>query len=205
MDGCLRPRVIAVTGGIASGKSAVCEAFSALGRQVDDADQVARELVAPGESALAQIVQRFGPEMLDASGALDRGRLRAQVFASPEDRLALEGILHPRIRDTLRRRAAQAPGPYSLVAVPLLLESGGWDWVDRVLLVDVPESVQLDRVIRRDRVDMEQAQAVLAAQAPRRARWAIADDVIINDGPLAALAPVVAALDQRWTNPAGDC
>ena len=205
MDGCLRPRVIAVTGGIASGKSAVCEAFSALGRQVDDADQVARELVAPGEPALAQIVQRFGPEMLDASGALDRGRLRAQVFASPEDRLALEGILHPRIRDTLRRRAAQAPGPYSLVAVPLLLESGGWEWVDRVLLVDVPESVQLDRVIRRDRVDMEQAQAVLAAQAPRRARWAIADDVIINDGPLAALAPVVAALDQRWTNPAGDC
>ena len=205
MDGRLRPRVIAVTGGIASGKSAVCEAFSALGRQVDDADQVARELVAPGEPALAQIVQRFGPEMLDASGALDRGRLRAQVFASSEDRLALEGILHPRIRDTLRRRAAQAPGPYSLVAVPLLLESGGWEWVDRVLLVDVPESVQLDRVIRRDRVDMEQAQAVLAAQAPRRARWAIADDVIINDGPLAALAPVVAALDQRWTNPAGDC
>lgn len=193
--------VVAVTGGIASGKSTVCAAFASRGRSVFDADQISRELVEPGQPALQSIVDRFGQVMLDAAGRLDRRRLREQVFANAGDRADLEAILHPRIREALRQRAEAAPGPYALIAVPLLLETGAYAWVRRVLLVDVPEAVQLARVMQRDRVDAAQARAILAAQAPRRARWAIASDVIINDGELAMIAPAVEALDRRWSRP----
>lgn len=189
---------VAVTGGIASGKSAVCSAFQALGRSVLDADEVARELVEPGQLALAEIVERFGGDVLQQDGRLDRAGLRARVFADPAARRQLESILHPRIRQTLRQRAAAAAGPYSLVAVPLLVESQDYGWVSRVLLVDVPESMQLSRVMRRDGVDATQARAVLAAQASRQARWAIATDVIINDGTLDDLRAPVEALDRLW-------
>lgn len=189
---------VAVTGGIASGKSAVCAAFRALGRNVLDADEVARELVEPGQPALAEIVGRFGSGVLKEDGRLDRAGLRAHVFADAAARRQLESILHPRIRQTLGQRAAAAVGPYCLVAVPLLVESRDYDWVSRVLLVDVPESLQVSRVMRRDRVDATQAHAALAAQATRQARWAIATDVIINDGTLDDLRAPVAALDRLW-------
>ena len=190
--------VVAVTGGIASGKSTVCAAFEALGRTVVDADQVSRELVEPGQPALREITRRFGNGVLDREGRLDRRALRERVFADAAARLDLEAILHPRIRELLQARAEAAPGPYALIAVPLLLETGAYGWVQRVLLVDVPEAVQLQRVMERDRVDAAQASAIVAVQAPRRARWGIATDVIINDGSLADIDRTVRALDARW-------
>ncbi len=191
--------VIAVTGGIASGKSTVCAAFESLGRTVIDADQLSRELVEPGQPALQEIISRFGQELLAADGRLDRRELRERVFADASARRDLEAILHPRIRELLRQRAESAPGPYALVAVPLLIETGAYAWVRRVLLVDVPEDVQRTRVMQRDAIDAAQASAILAAQADRRARWRVATDVIINDGSLADLARQAKRLDQRWS------
>lgn len=191
--------VVAVTGGIASGKSTVCAAFERLGRTVVDADLISRELVEPGQAALQEIVQRFGAGILDPEGRLDRRALREQVFSNAAARLDLEAILHPRIRERLKQGAQAAPGPYSLIAVPLLLETGAYGWVSRVLLVDVPEALQVRRVMRRDAVDAAQAKAILGVQAPRRARWRIATDVILNDGSLADLDRAVLALDARWT------
>jgi dephospho-CoA kinase len=190
--------VIAVTGGIASGKSTVCARFQALGRTLVDADQISRDLVANGQPALTEIRQRFGARILQPDGQLDRRALRKLVFADAAARADLQAILHPRIREQLQRQAQAAQGPYALIAVPLLVETGSYGWVRRVLLVDVPEPLQLERVMARDRVDLAQAGASLAAQATRRARWSIADDVIINDGPLDALEHAVRALDQRW-------
>lgn len=191
--------VIAVTGGIASGKSTVCAAFESLGRTVIDADQLSRELVEPGQPALQEIISCFGQELLAADGRLDRRELRERVFADASARRDLEAILHPRIRELLRQRAESAPGPYALVAVPLLIETGAYAWVRRVLLVDVPEDVQRTRVMQRDAIDAAQASAILAAQADRRARWRVATDVIINDGSLADLARQAQRLDQRWS------
>lgn len=197
--------VIAVTGGIASGKSTVCAAFESLGRTVIDADQLSRELVEPGQPALQEIISRFGQELLAADGRLDRRELRERVFADASARRDLEAILHPRIRELLRQRAESAPGPYALVAVPLLIETGAYAWVRRVLLVDVPEDVQRTRVMQRDAIDAAQASAILAAQADRRARWRVATDVIINDGSLADLARQAKRLDQRWSAQLSPC
>lgn len=198
MDRGLSTPVIAVTGGIASGKSSVCAAFAALGRTVIDADDISRELVEPGQPALQQIVSRFGQGILDAEGRLDRRALREQVFADGAARRDLEAILHPGIRELLRQRAESAPGPYALIAVPLLLETGAYAWVRRVLLVDVPEAVQRQRVMQRDTIDAAQATAILAVQAGRRERWRVATDVIINDGSLADLARQAERLDRLW-------
>jgi dephospho-CoA kinase len=216
----LAAQAIAVTGGIASGKSEVTRRFEARGVEVVDADLVARELVEPGQPALEEIVQRFGAAVLDAEGRLDRRRLRTLVFADPVERQALEAILHPRVRTTLQQRAAQARGGIVLVAIPLLVESGmrarasaatdslataaapetqPYAWIERVLVVDVPRAVQIERVMRRDHVDAAAAEALLAAQASRAARLALATDVIINDASLAALDAVVERLHRRWT------
>lgn len=191
-------RAIAVTGGIASGKSEVTRRFEARGIEVIDADLVSRELVEPGQPALAEIVQRFGPGVIDASGRLDRRALRSIVFADPAARRDLEAILHPRVRATLRDRAADASGPFVLLAIPLLVESGDYAWIERVLVVDVPRAIQIERVMRRDGVDRPAAEALLAAQASREARLARATDVIINDGPLPALDAAVERLHHRY-------
>lgn len=191
-------RVVAVTGGIASGKSEVTRRFEALGTPVLDADLIARALVAPGQPALAEIVARFGPHLVDALGALDRRRLRDLVFADPASRRHLEAILHPRVRQALREGARDATGPYVLLAIPLLVESGHYGWVDRVLVVDVPADVQLRRVMQRDAVSRESALATMAAQASREARLARATDVIVNDGTLADLDRAVARLNALY-------
>jgi dephospho-CoA kinase len=215
-------RAIAVTGGIASGKSEVTRRFEARGVEVVDADVIARELVEPGQPALAEITGRFGADVLDADGRLDRRRLRSVVFADPVARHALEAILHPRVRTTLQQRAAAARGAFVLVAIPLLVESGmrarpatgapaslaataasesrPYDWIDRVLVVDVPRAVQRTRVMQRDGIDAAAAEALLAAQAGRDARLALATDVIINDASLAALDAVVERLHRRWSD-----
>lgn len=193
------PTAIAVTGGIASGKSAVCEAFARLGRTVVDADIAAREVVAPGSSGLARVVEEFGPAMLTAAGELDRASLRARVFAEPEARRRLEAILHPLIRERLHQQALAAPAPYVLVAIPLLAEAREpYSWLSRVLVVDVPRSLQVSRVMQRDRIDRDQAMQILAVQATREARLRIATDVIVNDADFAQLDRMAQRLDQRW-------
>ena len=194
-------RVVAVTGGVASGKSEATRAFEARGIVVADADVAAREVVAPGQPALAAVADRFGPGMLLADGSLDRAAMRRHVFADPAARGDLEALLHPPIRRWLRAACAAAPGPYAVAAIPLLAEGGGraaYPWLWRILVVDVPEAVQRARLMARDGVDDALAGRMLAAQASCAARLAIADDVIVNDGPLSHLQASVARLDARY-------
>lgn len=186
--------VVAVTGGVASGKSAVCDRLASHGASVIDADQVARELVAPGQPALAEIVARFGPGLLDADGALRRRALREIIFADAAARRDLEAILHPRVRQLLRERAAVAAGPYAVLAIPLLIETGHYDFVDRIIVVDVDPETQVRRLIARDGVDAALANAMIGAQCSRAERLAIASDVLINDADLATLHARVDAL-----------
>lgn len=188
------PYIVAVTGGIASGKSAVTARFEQLGVPVIDADLIARELVEPGQVALAEIVQRFGQGVLDADGRLDRRQLRQRIFSDASARRDLEAILHPRIRERMRERARAADAPYVVLAIPLLTASSRYPFIDRVLVVDVPEAVQIERLTRRDGVDGDAARAALAAQISRSERLALADAVIDNSGSLEALALAVDAL-----------
>ncbi len=186
--------VVAVTGGVASGKSAVCERLAVHGASVIDADQVARELVAPGQPALAEIVARFGPDIVDANAVLRRRALRERIFNDAPARRDLEAILHPRVRQVLRQRAAGAPGPYAVLAIPLLIESGNYDFVDRIIVVDVDPQTQLRRLMTRDGVDATLANSMIASQCSRAERLAIASDVLINDTDLATLFARVDAL-----------
>lgn len=189
---------VGLTGGIASGKSRVAEFFAALGVPVIDSDVIAREIVAPGSEGLAAIVRRFGPSVLRTDGQLDRRALREVVFADPAARGDLEAITHPLIRSRMHELNAEARGPYVINAIPLLAETGGRRDLDRVLVVDCPEALQVARVMARDRVDEAAARAVIAAQAPRSARLAIADDVIVNEGDLTTLEAAVRALHERY-------
>ena len=162
-----RPLTIGVTGGIAAGKNAVAQAFAAHGVPWVDADDVAREIVAPGEPALAEIAAHFGEQVLDADGRLDRRRLRAIVFAKPEERAWLESVTHPRVRERLLTHLARmrkSGAPYHLLVSPLLFESGQHRLVDRRLVIDVPEALQLARTTARDDVDEAQARAIVAAR-----------------------------------------
>lgn len=189
---------VALTGGIASGKSRVADIFESLGVTVIDSDSVAREVVAPGSEGLLAIVQRFGPSVLTEDGQLDRRALREIVFADPSARGDLEAITHPQIRARMGALNRLAQGPYLINAIPLLAETGGRRDFDRVLVVDCPEDVQIARVMARDRIDEAAARAVLAAQASRAARLALADDVIVNDGDLEALQKAVGVLHERY-------
>ena len=194
-------RIVAVTGGVASGKSEATAAFEALGIVVADADVAARAVVEPGQPALAAVAARFGPGALLPDGTLDRVAMRRRVFADAGARADLEALLHPPIRAWLRAACDAASGPYAVVAIPLLTEGGGraaYPWLARILVVDVPEAVQRARLVRRDGVDGALADRMLAAQATRRQRLAIADDVIVNDGPLEALRDAVRRLDARY-------
>ncbi|MEZ5498592.1 MAG: dephospho-CoA kinase [Steroidobacteraceae bacterium] len=192
------PYTVILTGGIASGKTTVSRLFAALGIVIIDSDELAREVVAPGEPALAAIVKRFGSGILDSDGALDRPRLRAIVFADSNARADLERITHPAIRQLMRTRLTAAESPYTILAIPLLAETGGRREADRVLVVDCPEELQLRRLMARDGSSEPQARAILAAQASREQRLALADDVIVNDGELAPLRDAVAELHARY-------
>ena len=195
----IRHFVVALTGGVASGKSAVTQRFEKLGIAVYDADVAAREVIAPGSAALAEIEFVFGADVLDKDGTLNRRAMRERVFPDTAARKQLEGIIHPRVRAWLRRRVGMDRGPYCLLAIPLLFENRAqYAWVDRVLLVDAPESVQIERLLRRDDVTRAQAESMLVAQATRAQRRGIADDVIVNDGEESALDAQVAALHARY-------
>ena len=192
---------IGLTGGIASGKSSVAARFAALGVDVVDADAVAREVVAPGTPGLGELVGAFGPGILDADGALDRRRMRERVFDDAQARRRLEAIVHPRVRRGMHEALERARGPYAVAAVPLLAEGGGraaYPWMQRILVVDVPAALQLERVTRRDGIDAALAARMIAAQATRMQRLAIADDVLVNDASLSELAAQVDALDRRY-------
>jgi len=189
---------IALTGGIASGKSAVATLFEARGVPVVDSDVIAREIVAPGTPALDAIRVRFGDAVLLPDGSLDRRALREQVFADPAARRDLEAITHPAIRERMQAWSRTAAGPYQIHMIPLLAEGGGRRDFNRVLVVDCPEELQIQRVMQRDGVDANSARNVLAAQASRAERIAIADDVIVNDGDRDKLSQDVDALHRRY-------
>lgn len=197
------PLRIGLTGGIASGKSTVAELFSELGVPVVDTDVIAREVVAHGQPALDEIRSRFGEDMIDAAGNLDRAALRKTIFSDDEARLDLEAILHSRIGAETRRQAETAGGDYQLIVVPLLVGSQLRQFVDRVLVVDCDEDTQIARLLARDTETVEQAQRILAAQASREERLAIADDVIRNDGSLDETRDQVSRLSARYRRLAG--
>jgi dephospho-CoA kinase len=194
----MQPFRVALTGGIASGKSTVADLFAALGVPVIDTDVIARQVVEQGQPALAQISAMFGPDVLDSEGRLDRRRMRERIFTDPDAKRRLEAILHPAIRAEMERQSMAAQGPYQVLVIPLLTEGGRRDHVDRVLLVDVPEELQVQRLMMRDGVSHEQAQASLNAQATRAQRLALADDVIRNTGRVDGLREQVAELHGKY-------
>ena len=191
------PPVIGVTGGIGSGKTAVTDRLQEQGITVIDADLAARVIMEPGRPALDAVRQRFGDELILADGNLDRAALRRIVFADPEQRQWLEQLTHPLIGDEIRAQLAQADSPYVVLSSPLLLETSQRDLCDLIVVVDVPEAVQLERTMRRDDNDEAQVKRIMAAQLDRRSRLAGADEVIENTGSLESLDEAVAELHQR--------
>ncbi|HET8940468.1 MAG TPA: dephospho-CoA kinase [Rudaea sp.] len=191
--------IVGLTGGVAAGKSATAQRFAALQVPVFDADIAAREVVASGQPALAEIIETFGTTVTTAQGELDRTRMRELVFGNADARHKLEAILHPRIRARLIDQVSACTAPWCIVAVPLLVEAADdYRWVHRILITDVPREVQMQRLVKRPEIDAVMAANIIAAQAPRAQRLSAADDVIDNTGPLTALDNAVARLHQRY-------
>lgn len=190
---------VGLTGGIGSGKSLVAKMLAERGATVIDTDAIARALTAPHGAAMARIGEQFGPAFVAADGSLDRARMRELVFSDPQAKARLEAILHPMIRAATNAAAAVAAGDYTIFVVPLLVEAGDWKRrVDRVLVVDCPESVQIQRVIARNGLPEAQVRAIMGAQATREQRLAAADDVILNDAGLDELQAQVDLLHRRY-------
>ena len=189
---------IGLTGGIGSGKSTLAKIFSDLGITVINLDDIARDLVAIGTPALARITEHFGTSILFESGALNRSALRQRIFASNDEREWLEALLHPLIKKEQARQLSQARSPYVVVEIPLLTENNLKDTVDRVLVVDVPESIQIARTQSRDQVAADDVRHILDAQASRQERLSIADDVVTNDGTLEDLKGAALLLHRRY-------
>ncbi|MGZ5201435.1 MAG: dephospho-CoA kinase [Telluria sp.] len=183
---------VGLTGGIGCGKSTVADQFAALGASVIDTDQIAHALTAPRGAAMPALLAEFGDDFATPDGALDRAKMRTIVFTDPGARARLEAVLHPRIRDATAAAAAIATGPYVIFVVPLLVESGTWsERVNRVLVIDCPEALQIQRVMSRNGLPEAQVRAIMAAQATRQQRLDAADDVIVNDDGIELLAPQV--------------
>jgi dephospho-CoA kinase len=183
---------VGLTGGIGCGKSTVADLFEQRGAAVIDTDRIAHALTAPHGAAMPALVAEFGAAFATPEGALDRARMRELVFSDPGARARLESILHPRIRDATAAAAAIATGPYVIFVVPLLIESGSWRGrVSRVLAIDCPEALQVARVVARNGLPEAQVRAIMATQVTRAQRLAAADDVVVNDDDLSALAPQV--------------
>jgi len=190
--------VVALTGGIGSGKSAVSRHLESLGVPVIDADRLARQLVEPGSPALAEIQDRFGAELVNDRGELDRAAMRKIVFGNSAERKRLEAILHPRIQEAMKDWLKRQTTPYAVLVIPLLFETGQGSMADRILVVDCEEALQIDRVSRRDDLTHEQISQILAAQADRQTRLAGADDVIENNGDLQQLIEATERMHRRY-------
>jgi dephospho-CoA kinase len=193
-----RPFRVGLTGGIASGKSTAAKLFAALGVPVIDADLISHEVTAPGSLLLPRLAERFGARYLRADGSLDRRALRELVFSDPKARADLESLTHPAIFQALEERAALAGGPYQILALPLLVEKAHASLVDRVLVIDCDEALQIRRLQARDGSTLDEARAILAAQAPRSVRLEAADDVITNDGDLNSLRDQIEGCHMRY-------
>jgi dephospho-CoA kinase len=190
--------VVGLTGGIGSGKTAASDYFSSLGIDVVDADIVARDVVAIGQPALAQIVQHFGSEILQADGSLNRGALRTVVFNNADERKILESITHPAIRQEILQRLTASVSPYTLLVSPLLFESGQYQFAHRNLVIDASEDLQCQRAAMRDGVSSEQINRIMAAQLTRSERNRRADDIVINHGDLNDLYQQLHAVHQQY-------
>lgn len=190
---------VGVTGGIGSGKSSAAALFAERGAGIVDTDDIAHELTRPGGRAMPAIIKAFGPGIAAADGSLDRAAMRQRVFADPAQRKVLEGILHPLIRVEARDRVNTSQAPYVMLVVPLLLESSGYpDLVQRVLVIDCEESLQVRRTMQRSALTEEAVRAIMAAQLPRQQRLARADDVLLNNGDLSQLRSQVERLHERY-------
>ncbi|MGE7958981.1 dephospho-CoA kinase [Pseudomonas sp. NPDC089530] len=183
----LKPWILGLTGGIGSGKSAAAQRFIDLGIHVVDADHAARWVVEPGRPALARIAEHFGDSVLQADGQLDRAALRQLIFEVPQQRLWLEALLHPLIAEEITAHLARAESPYAILVSPLLIESGQYAMTQRILVIDVPQPLQIERTLQRDGISEQQVQAILKAQATREDRLGHANDVLVNDRDLAWL------------------
>lgn len=190
--------IIGLTGGIASGKSTATNFFHSLGVPVIDADQISHKLVEPGNPAFTEITAQFGNQYIGRDGRLDRARLRRLVFADPSQRVILENILHPRIRHEIAQQISGLDTPYCIVCIPLLVETGQMDLVDRVLVIDAPVERQVERLQRRDALSDAEIQAILDTQASRQERLRYADDIVINDGSLTNLHKKLTALHHEY-------
>ncbi|MES2932020.1 MAG: dephospho-CoA kinase [Pseudomonadota bacterium] len=190
---------VGLTGGIGCGKSTVTEIFASLGAGIIDTDVIAHELTVPHGDAIPSIVEAFGASFLSCSGAMDRVKMRQHVFANPTERKRLEAILHPLIRDQSLRIAEQVNTSYCIFVIPLLIESGIWhNIVSRVLVVDCPEALQIQRVMTRSNLSDQQVLAIMRAQVSREVRLQAADDIIVNDGAIKALEVEIARLHQMY-------
>lgn len=190
--------VVGLTGGIGSGKSEVSRRFETLGIRVVDADVIARELVAPQSPALPSIISHFGDSIVDAQGALDRAQLRAIIFSQPEQKTWLENLLHPLVREQTIQQLEAAKSPYAILSSPLLLETSQWQLVNRILVIDASEDLQLARASARDSNNSAQIQAIMKTQLTRSERCAKANDIIANHGDLAELDQQVAQLHATY-------
>jgi dephospho-CoA kinase len=190
--------VVGLTGGIGSGKTTVANGFHALGVPVIDADKLARELVEPGQPALGEIISTFGTEATTIDGRLDRNYMRQRIFANPGQKSQLEAILHPKIRQRIRALLADIRTPYCIVVIPLLLETGQTDLVDRILVVDSPEKEQLTRVAARDSLSDNAIMAIINSQTDRNTRLAAADDIIVNDLGMSELTGHIQKLHRHY-------
>lgn len=190
--------VIGLTGGIGSGKTSVANLFATLGAPIIDADVIAREVIEPSTQAFQTLVAHFSTAVLKPNGELDRAKLRDIIFKDERERQWLENLLHPLIRSEIERQIQHLTTPYCIAVIPLLLEVSPYDFIDRILIIDTPETHQIDRVTKRDKASREQVETILKSQIERSARLQKADDVIINDGKLEDLLPQVLKLHQKY-------
>ena len=191
--------VVGLTGGIGAGKSTVCREFECLAVPIIDADIAAREVVIPGSEGLGEVVSAFGREILSIDGSIDRGKLRHRIFENDGDRTRIEAILHPRIRERIGDQLAAVTSPYCILCIPLLVEKGGYENVDHILMIDCPTEVQIARVMERDNLTRLQVEAIMRSQASREERLRLADDVIDNSARVEALRAQVEALHVVYT------
>jgi dephospho-CoA kinase len=199
-----RPLIVGLTGGIGSGKTTVSQLFAQLGVEVIDADVISRALVAPGQAVLQQLIAVIGADYLQPDGALNRSKLRDLIFTDADAKQRVEALLHPAIRAAILAQIARSPSRWVLLSAPLLLENHAYDFVDRVLVVDVPEDVQISRTLARDHSNADAVKRIMASQLTRQARLANADEVIHNDQDPATLVPQVEQLFQRYQQLADD-